>query len=186
MMPKLAAIVAACLIVAGCQQSPVRDESSPRSRIPVDSVIVLEKPLTIPAGHARVFLQGGKVKAKSKINRYHPHCNFETRQLSDGTLTIEPDRFIVTQLVGDETEIVHQQGPLRYAALRRVGGEAFVSQTSRFIEHYLDSEKQPGVMRMTCHGGFGEPWLVKYPSVAEIRKALGEYVRLKLARIRQT
>jgi len=176
-------IAAALLVVwlTACQQAPVRDENSPRSRIVPGSTVVLNKPLTVPAGHARVFLQDGEVREKVRLKRYYPHCNFEIRSVSDGTLRIEPGRFLVTGISTDEVELVRRRGALQYASLRLSDGGEMIPQVARLIHHQLHAEGRPEVMRLTCHGGFSDPWRVEYPSVADIRQDLGEWVTLEPA-----
>jgi len=167
------------VLLAGCQQTPAMDEASPRSRIAVGSRIVLHKALLVPAGHARVFLQFGKVTDKSRLDVYLPHCDFETKEVSSGNLRIEPDTFTVTRVDDGEEQVVLRRGGLLHAAMRV--GDGAVSMRVHFVHHWLQSERQPGVMRMTCHGGFvlSEPMAVPYPSVNDIRVALGEYVELE-------
>ncbi|MCW9089119.1 MAG: hypothetical protein OQK54_06280 [Gammaproteobacteria bacterium] len=181
MMPKLATVVLLGILLAGCQQTPVRDEGSNRSRITVGSTLTLNKPLVVPAGHARVFLQYGKVREKVRLKRYQPHCNFEITVVSDGTQRIEPGEFVVTDLSMDEEEVVRRSGPLRYAALQLSDDGDMAPQIALLIHHKLHAEGQPQVMRLTCHGGFADPWQAEYPSVSAIREALGEWVTLELA-----
>lgn len=178
---KLAMTVLTVMLASACQQAPVRDEDSPRSRIGVGSTIVLNEALTVPAGHARVFLQNGKVREKVELDRYRPHCNFEVRAVSEGDLQIEPDRFVVTDLVEDEEEVVEKRGPVQYAGLGIGGGMDSITLTSRYVQHRLSSERQPEVLWLTCHGGFDDPFDVEYPSISDIRKALGKWVTLELA-----
>jgi hypothetical protein len=158
----------------------VRDEDSPLMRIAPGSTITLHEALTVPAGHARVFMQNGKVRAKTRLDRYRPHCNFEVRSVSDGSLRIEPDTFVVTKIIEDEEEVVSRQQPLRLAGWEMTGGDA-LPMVTRLVRHRLHSQRQPQVMRLTCHGGFDDPWEVDYPSISEIRRALGERATLKLA-----
>lgn len=182
MMPKITYFVAVVLLLAACQQAPVRDETSHLSRVGLGSTFVLHERLIVPTGYARVFLQGGKVVAKTQLNRYRPHCNFEIRSVSDGTLGIDPDTFLVTGVEEYEEEIVSRPQPLRVAAL--AGGDNDVgdsiSMIARFVRHWLYAERQPEVMRLTCHGGFDFPLDARTPSVAEIRHALGRHVTLNL------
>lgn len=182
MMPKLSVIVAMMLVLTACQQTPVRDEASSLSRVGVGSTFVLNESLIVPVGHARVFLQGGEVVAKIQLDRYRPHCNFEVRSVSDGTLRIEPDTFLVTEVEEDEVEIVSRPSPQRYAALGADSdtGAGGVSMISLFVTHWLYSERQPQVMRLTCHGGFDMPFYARTPSIEEIRRALGKTVTLNL------
>ena len=182
MMPKTVVVVALGFLLAACQQAPVRDETSQRSRVGAGSTFVLHEALLVPAGHARVFLQSGKVVSKTQLDRYRPHCNFETRVVSDGTLRIEPDTFLVTDVEEYEEEIVSRPQPIRVAALAGDDGDVggMISMITRFVRHWLYSERQPEVMRLTCHGGFDYPLDALPPSVAKIRQALGSYVTLNL------
>ena len=180
MMPKLATLVAFLLLLSACQQALVRDEDSFRSRVSVGSSFTLHQTLKVPEGHARVFLQGGEVVAKARLEQYQPHCNFEVRAVSTGDHRIEPDTFVVTRVTEDEEQVVDRMRPQRYASLlASADGMEFVTIT-RYVQHALHSERQPQVMRLTCHGGRDEPWQVKTPSISEIRQVLGEFVTLTL------
>lgn len=179
MMPKTAVVVVAALLLAGCQQATVRDEQSQYSRIPVGSRLVLNEALSIPAGQARVFLQGGEIKQKTRLNQYYPHCNFEVRDVSDGTLRIEPGGFFVSEVREGEEMVVSREGPLKRVGF--FGDRDSQGMISRFVHYRLGADKQPMVMRLTCHGGFAEPHEAAYPSLSEIRKALGDRVTLHLA-----
>lgn len=181
MGPRLLITSLIVMLVTACQQAPVRDEDSPLSRIAVGSTVVLNETLKVPPGHARVFVQNGLVKAKVELDRYRPHCNFEVRDVSEGDIQIEPDRFVVTALIEDEEEVVHKRGPTQYAGLEIGGGMDSFTLTSRFVRHRLHSERQPDVMWLTCHGGYADPFDVDYPGISNIRKALGKWVTLELA-----
>jgi hypothetical protein len=183
MMPKILIPVVCALLTAACTGVPVKDEESPLSRIVPGSRIVLHEALTVPAGHARVFLQDGKVRAKTRLRRYYPHCNFEIEQVSDGTLQIIPDTFTVTAIRSDEVEFVSRprRGPIVPAALTLANGDGdAVILLNRLVEHRLHSAAQPQVMRLTCYSGFDEGWSVAYPSVRQIRQTLGEIATVEL------
>lgn len=179
MMPKSLLLVVTALLLAACQQAPVRDERSPYSRIPVGSRIELHQGLDVPRGEARVFLQEGKVRAKSRLNRYYPHCNFEVREVSQGATRIEPGTFLVTQVTEGAEMVVRRQGPLRRVGFSADGDSP--SMITRFVYHWLGSESQPGVLRLTCHGGFADPHEAQFPGVGEIRKVLGGLATVHLA-----
>jgi hypothetical protein len=170
MMPKRLALVAALLLLMACQQAPVRDENSPRSRVSIGSHFILHQ----------VLAQEGQVVAKNKLERYQPHCNIEVHSVSSGGSYIEPDTFVVTAVMEDEVEVVRGTAWQHYASLFYSGDGMDTLMLSRFVRHTLQSASQPEVMRLTCHGGFAEPWQVATPSVREIRQALGELVTLKL------
>ena len=106
MLPKRLMAFSLLLLTTACQQTQVRDEMSPYSRIPVGGSITVERKLVVPAGHSRVFIQHGKVVAKTKMDQYRPHCNFEIRRVSSGSDFIAPDTFMVTSIRADEESIV--------------------------------------------------------------------------------
>lgn len=148
------------------------------ARLPVGTTVVLNQPLTVPAGQARVFLQGGRVIERVRLRQYYPHCDFEIRQVSDGSAGIAPDRFTVTAVTEGEEPVVMRQ-TLHYAGLRLSDMQQDgVSMVSRYLHHWLHSPRQPQVLRLTCHGGFDFPGRAQLPTVAEIRYALGEVVTL--------
>jgi len=172
----------AMLFLVACQQAPIRDENSPFMRIAPGSVIVLHQALTVSLGHARVFMQNGKVVGKTQLNQYYPHCDFETQSVSKGKLQIEPDRFTVTAVKEDETQLVRRWQPLHRAAWHVNGGSGGgYMMLTRYVEHTLESPRQPQVMRLTCYGGFSDPWEVAYPTVTEIRHVLGDIATIELA-----
>jgi hypothetical protein len=184
-IPGTAPVLTALIVMAltACAPATIRDERSPYSRIPVGSTVILNQPLEIPRYHARVFIQDGRVVSKSGLNQYYPHCNFEVRTVSDGAARIESDRFLVTGIRLDEVQVVRRPGPLLMASLVLVdGGEdgGGPPPTSRLVHYRLHSERQPDVMRLTCHGGMAEQWEVAYPSLAEIREVLGGIVTLEM------
>ena len=179
-MPKLVTLVATLFMLSACHQAPVRDENSSRSRVSAGSHFVLNEVLSIPTGHARVFLQSGQVVAKKRLEHYQPHCNIEVRSVSAGDSYIEPDIFVVTAVTEDEEEVVRGAQWQQYASLLNSSDSMDSVMISRYVQHTLHSTAQPEVMRLTCHGGFAEAWQVDTPSIREIRQALGEIVTLKL------
>ena len=168
------------LLLSGCGHGIVTDEDSPRSRLLPGSVLVLHQALTVPPGHTRVFLQDGKVRDKLKLDMYYPHCNFELRTLSDAPQTIRPDRFVITQVSWNEETVV--DAATNPGRLKRVSdsGDTYAGPITRLLHHRLHSESQTTVMRLTCHGGFDDPWRASFPSVNQIRKVLGEVARVDL------
>lgn len=172
------------MTLTACAPLTVQDEHSPYSRIPVGSTVILNQPLDIPRYHARVFIQDGRVVSKARVNLYYPHCNFEVATVSDGSARIEPDRFLVTGIRLDEVQVVRRTGPLQTASLVVLvdGGEdgGGPPPTSRLVHYRLHAERQPDVMRLTCHGGMATGWEVAYPSLAEIREVLGGIVTLEM------
>lgn len=178
MMTRLGGVLVLAAVLAGCSV-PVVDEGSPGYRLPLGTAVVLRQELKIPEGHARVFLQRGAVVAKHRLDAYRPHCNFEQRQVSDGSAIIAADRFTVTAVTMGEDFVV-QRRSFVYAALRLADDDSSASLVNRYFHYVLESPRQPGVMRLTCHGGFDLPGLAQLPGMVDVRAALGSVATLEL------
>lgn len=146
---------------------------------PVGSTLVLKKPITIPAGKVRVFLQHGEVFSKADFDRYEPSCSPELRKLADVDREIRPDRFLITKVERLMQEVVRR--PASRAGLLKVYLE---NSGKPMVVHgyhlWLGSDKQPDVMRMTCRGFFNDLNRAVPPSLNDVRKALGDYAELIL------
>ena len=177
-MTRIGRLMVSVALLGGCA-APVVDESSPGYRIPLGSAVVLQQELAIPEGHARVFLQGGAVVERHRLNPYRPHCNFEQRAVSEGTARIAADRFTVVAVSVGEDFVVQRRSYV-YAALRLAGDDDSPGMVNRYIHHRLESARQPEVMRLTCHGGFEVPGKAEYPGLVDIRYALGSVAAVEL------
>lgn len=171
-MTRIRILVVSTVVALSACATPVRDESVAGYRLPVGTAVVLHQELALPAGHARVFLQQGRVVAKHHLDAYRPHCNFEQRAVSDGTAAIAADRYTITAVSEGEDFIV-QRRSFTYAALRLADDDNSPSQVNRYFHFTLAAPRQPGVMRLTCHGGFDLPGRAQLPTLADMRAALG-------------
>ena len=181
-MKTLFVVVLVGLLAAACSQSRwvKPDPASHYYLPPVGTQVELKRPLTVPPGHTRVFLQGGKVS--QGLDQYAPNCNFEIRTLSEQPQVISPETFLVVKVQRLTEEVVQLNRPLLvasrgFAGLGRDGGQPMIVQG---VHLWFGSDIQPGVMRMTCRGAFDDPWDVEWPSINEMRTALGDYARIVL------
>ncbi len=162
------------LLLAGCS-SWVPDYSDEDSGYR----LVLHQPLTVAAGNARVYLQGGKMLPSLGFNQYAVSCNLEIRKLSEQPQTIEPETFVVTRIQHLMEEVASWR-PVVLASLTLAGAEVDSSPADIFLGYHfwLHSETQPDVLRMTCRGAFSEPWDAQYPTLGEIAATLGDLATL--------
>ncbi|MCU7853099.1 MAG: hypothetical protein KZQ80_12905 [Candidatus Thiodiazotropha sp. (ex Monitilora ramsayi)] len=177
-MKQLLVIFLLVTLTACSQRYVVSDDPDyPYNLPPVGSTIVLKKPVSVPAGEVRVFLQGGALKKKSEFDRYKISCSFELRKLDEIPRDIEPDSFIVTEVQRTMEQVVKQrefeQGFVKVGF--DIGGKPMVT---RGYHLWLGSDKQPDVMRMTCRGSFDDLNRADPPSLEEVRFSLGEYAEL--------
>ncbi len=168
-------------MLPGCNSQGVRSDKATWLPIPAGSQVVLHEPLEIRAHHTRVFLQGGEVIYSGDMDQYYANCNFEVRERLDKPQTIESGRFMITSVQLDEDIVVQLKQP-RYAQLFA----GFRSQgpgkppVARVLHHWLGSERQPQVMRLTCRGGFAEEHEALWPTLEEIRAVLGGKASIEL------
>jgi len=167
------------LLLGACQSSPVDPETSLTYNIPSGSTVTLHARISIPAGSATIYIQGGEVKPFRDIRRYHAHCSLEVKTLHDSVQVIKPDVFTIHRSYFNEysaapaTPFLHTR---RIAQDDSDGG--MLIQMQRVM--YLRSTQQPDVFRLTCLQWAYTPDY-EHLSVAEVRQALGKLMTLQLA-----
>jgi hypothetical protein len=182
-MQKRIFVLLSSLLLAACSQSGLikQDTASTLYLPPVGTLIELKKPMIVPPGQARIFLQRGESLSKQAINRYYPSCNFEIRTLSEQPQQINPETFLVTAVQRVTEQVVHASPVLLasrgFAGMDRDGG---LPMLVRGLHLKFSSDTQPDLMRLTCRGGFDDAWKAELPSIDQMREALGEYADLRL------
>jgi len=164
-LPVLSSIVvlmAVALVgsLGGCayNQEVKRDINSPFYKILPGSKLVLHQDLNIAAERSHVSIQHGE--ATSGLDNYAVGCQLEVRNLGPGVVTA--DTFTVSRAESSQEWISRPN----------------IMKFYRVI--YLKSDKQPGVMNLTCQDWDG-PLMGKAVSVAEMREALGSVITFEFA-----
>ena len=152
------AITVMILVLAGCNTAQTRDINSPYYKVPIGSVIILNKDLQIPEGQAHVNLQDGVVT--SGVGNYNVSCTFNVRNL--GPSTIKAGSFTVRE-TGPGTEWVSQPNIMRF-----------------YRQFRFTADAQPDVLEFVCQDWDG-PLLGRPISVPEMEKAVGSYVTFRFA-----
>jgi hypothetical protein len=172
-------ILGSVLILSACQKSlGVRESAAGADFVQLQGAeLVLHSPLLVPAGNARVYVQGGR--AGAGFDQYKPHCAFEIQRVDHSGFTIKPDTFRITLVQGSLQSVVMLEpikvAGLHLAALYDRGGSAY----HEGYHFWLASERQPEVRRMTCYGTYAEPPDLQPPTLQEIRGALGGIAELR-------
>lgn len=172
-------------LLYGCLGTQARVNWDNTYSIPVNSTISLLQPLTIPAQDTQVFIQYGKAVYSTGYtygyDQYYPFCFFEVQDIAETEQTILADNFTITEVYRDETEFV-QTTPTRMASLITVSGDYGISIIVQTMTMKLHSDKQPGVSKLVCGGGFDLPPFAELPTIKEIEEALGDIAQLKIQR----
>ena len=168
-----------CLLVAslsGCAYQPPKDVNSTFYSPPAGSKLQLHSALTIPANNTEVYIQDGKVISSYwSIDAYYPNCNFELRERAEVKRRVQPDTFTIFRVVRN-TENVMLGTPTVVASSSSGNGAPNVDF---MIIMDLHSERQPGVMRITCRQ-WEDPSDGNHLSIVQIRKTLGDLFTLRL------
>ena len=126
----------------------------------------------MPAGRARVFLQGGA--PVRGFDQYRPHCALEIRSVQHDGFEVAPGIFRITRVQHSLQQVVDLGG--RDWAWVSIGFGLPGFGSSSFHEGYhlwLDAPERPQVMRLSCYGTYDRPPDLRPPTLTEIREALG-------------
>ena len=178
----------AFLLSTGCQQNTIKDEASPYSSVPVGSVLILNKPITIQPEQVAVFVQHGNIVQAGRFDIYRPNCKFELFKISEQSRIVPPGKFTITKIV-DEMETVQRTQPLLLAMNNSLPSEYISwglmlgSGENEMYNYatvmYLSSDTQQDVYRMTC-----KHWESiiddNYLSIQQMRKTMGKWFTLEI------
>ena len=165
------------VFLTACQSWHNASEISPFYPIPVGSRLILKQPLSIPADQVSVYIQRGKIVPYNGRDTYYANCKFELYTLKPAAQTVDPDEFTVSK-VAQYIRLNQQYEPgQRYAQL---GGKGDISSKLYAWMIYLQSSRQPDVLRMTC-GRWDYPGAARQLTIQEIRDTLGNLFTLQLS-----
>lgn len=148
------------------------NEDSPYYSLPAGSKFVLKRQLTVPAGQASIFIQGGQVRTFSEVYQYEPHCKVEMQRLTNNPQTIQPGEFVVDKMRRERSQ--HGALPGFVYVL-----DSFDRSYERYSTHfYLSSGQQPEVFRVTCQQWQDPAW-PKHVTLRQINQTLGDLLSLQ-------
>jgi len=165
----------------GCSRLTVTDPNALYFVPPPGSQVVVKQRLEVPPGMTRVYLQHGKVIPKSARNDYAVNCNFEINTVSDAPRHIEPGEYIVSRSQRRTDSIVGLE-PVRVASLvssmmERDGGTPLMFEELRFT---LTATSPSDLRELACRGVMSFPAEIVPPTLAEMRRALGDYAEIRV------
>lgn len=176
--------IASPLLAAGCSGLIGPGEGAAYSKVPVGSVVRIERRIPVATDRARVWLRGDRTSTGSSSNS--PICGLEVSDIDrSGTQFIDPGVFRVRRVQNMWTEIVQLPGTrgdrVKYRLANVGGGDGGTPMIYEGYHLWLESEEQPNVMRMTCIGVFADMWEARPPTIEDIRASLGILATLEIA-----
>lgn len=195
-----ALVVVGTLLLGGCTMPPVSDPASRYYDIPTGSSLQVRQDIEIPLGWARAHLQGGRVVAMAALRRYEPYCEIEVNDVSaTPRQVVRAGAFTITRVwreqeigaVASDVKLAAAAVGLdfggaarfdfgvgtRLSAAERDGGSLLVLNVVRLS---LNSPDQLQVRELRCTSGWADRMLALYPTVAEMRGALGELASIEI------
>ncbi len=165
-----------CTVFTNLHQKYQGNENSPYYRVPVDSTLVLNQPLTIPVRHKRVYFQDGRPLAFYEVNQYQPWCVLRIRAKKDVAQTIAPDEFVVSEVTREHLYELARL-PILVAQFDPGGTEMTYEVVATRME--LSSDTQPDVQRLSC-----SRWRIPqdryWVAIRHVRETLGSIFDLRL------
>jgi len=167
-----------------CSSTPEYAPDSPHYAYPADMRLNLTRPLTIPAEQATLRLQYGHPVARNGVEESQPYCIFELDTVAATPQQVRPDTFRVTRFQRRvETASAMPTRPWRVAG-PAVGFDDRPSHLYYISEFRLHSDAQPQVRALACQSNQAAAGIAipRHLTLAEIRRALGEYFVVELPR----
>ncbi|MFP3874196.1 MAG: hypothetical protein ACLFQT_06775 [Thiohalophilus sp.] len=124
----------------------------------------------------------------NNLDRYYPHCKFETLQMLDNEKTVAPDTFIIHKVVRWDD---YAMQPVHLASSRISAGiglkiaDSDPSPINTATEMFLQSEHQPDVYRLIC-SQWEDASEANHVTINQIRRALGNTFSLQLPEQQQS
>ena len=170
-------------LLSACGPVTIKDETK-QAFVPIQGwMLELHQDVFIPSQRTRVFFQTGRLL--SGINELEPHCQLRVDDISDQPQAVHAGLFTIDKVFGTLDQIVYGER-IHLASVGDTviaGGNGDGNGESRQMYFYfmeLNAEKQPNVTYLVCGGALDDPAFAEYPTLEEIRAALGDYATLLL------
>ncbi|MCB1772559.1 MAG: hypothetical protein KDI88_03000 [Gammaproteobacteria bacterium] len=179
---RILAAVSVATLLAGCQTTGTVQQNAGGAYVGLQHAeVVLERDILVPAGQARVFVQGGEPVSAAGLSgafdSYRPHCAFEIGSVDHGGRPISAGVFKVVRVEPTIVPVV-SAAPLQVAWSGGFVGGGSQSYYDGY-HFWLTSDTDRDVRRMTCYGVYAEPYELYPPTIGDINAALGTVARLK-------
>lgn len=171
-------------LLAGCQQSYTRPESSYYSTLPIGSEVIVHEPLLISPQNVVVKIQAGELAPPVGPFAFDPWCQFSLTVSNSSAYTIEPGKFRITRVSVYTSVVLANHAEAVMLASSETPAQAWFADASapwvqHFTDMYLESDSQPEVYLLSCQYTANQP-ATQYPlSVDEIRQTLDPVVTFK-------
>ncbi|KAA3619070.1 MAG: hypothetical protein DWQ08_15870 [Proteobacteria bacterium] len=129
--------------------------------------MVLNQPLRVETGWARSFVQHGKPVRKRELEKFDAYCSVEVTTVArvGDDIVVEPGAFSVTRI-----QHKHIPGGVFGGLLNLEDDPGPVEPE---VDIYLESPRQPGVLRARCVKWESDAAFARRVTLDEVREAFG-------------
>lgn len=173
-------VIAGVLLLAACQSGgPLRPDATLFREL-ADGEFTLYQELTIAPGRVRIILQNGS--AAYGASEYQPRCELEVTRILDTPQTIPAGSYRIGKVRGMTRYVGRPPAGAKLAAatpfgLVYDGSDGWYMYTYRMQLHG-GPYSEP--LLLICGGAYNYPAYVRYPTLAEMNSALGNFGILTL------
>ena len=179
-MNRIQLLVLPLLLLTACQ-SILPEGSNLLFRELRGGTFDLHREVTISPGYAHITLQGGA--AAHGASEYEPRCELEVKRIMETPQTIPTGTYRIGSVLGVQRFVTYPPGGIQLAAAGDAIHLADDSSSEWYMYTYwmrLESEEHEEAPALICGGAYNFPFYARYPTLQEMRDALGDYATLTL------
>ncbi|MGD2138296.1 MAG: hypothetical protein PVF08_08570 [Gammaproteobacteria bacterium] len=141
----------------------------------------LHRDVVIAPGRTRIIFQDGH--ASHGASEFEPRCELEVERILDTARTIPARSYRIGKVIGMQRYVNRPPGGTMLAAsggpVRLADGSSHGWFMHTYRMQLLDAP--PGdALLLVCGGAYNYPFYARYPTLQEMRTALGDYATLTL------
>ena len=181
MIRPLLVILSLLLSLTACQSGgPARSESTLFAQL-AGGQFILHRDVSIPPGRVRVIFQQGI--ADQGASEFQPRCELEVSDILETPQTIPAGSYRIGKVRGMQRYVRRPSEKIMLAAAGEPTRLVDDSSDEWYMHTYimqLLGEPQEDAPILACGGAYNFAFYARYPTLEEMREALGDYATLTL------
>jgi hypothetical protein len=181
MVRPLLSIAAVLLFLTACHSDALRHRQALLFEQLAGGRFTLHRDITIDPGTVRVIFQEGT--AGQGASEYQPRCELEVNLILDTPQTIHAGGYRIGKVRGMQRFVRRPTDRIMLAAAGNPVLLADDTSNEWYMHTYrmqLLDEHQADAPTLTCGGAYNFAFYARYPTLQEMRAALGDYATLTL------
>ena len=181
MIRPLLAFSAMLLFLTACQSDALRRPEALLFEQLAGGQFTLHRDITIAPGRVRVIFQEGT--ASQGASEYKPRCELEVSLILDTPQTIPAGSYRIGKVRGMQRFVNRPTDRIMLAAVGDPVQLADDTSNEWYMYTYrmqLLDEHQADTLTLICGGAYNFAFYARYPTLQEMRTALGNYATLTL------